>query len=362
MPRIDSFLRLVVEQHASDLHFAAGSIPTVRHDGELIPLPFRELSELEAKRFLLEIVSAEDRASLEQKNEVDFVYALTGVARFRVNMFHEAHGLAAVFRVVPEKVPVIDELMLPRILKRLVRIQNGLVLICGPTGSGKTSTLAACVEELNSSAESKRHIITIEDPIEYLHRSKSCLITQRQVGVHTGTFAKALRSALRESPDVLIIGEMRDLETVSLALAAAETGILVFATLHTNSAAKALDRMIDNFPDDVREQMRAAISVLLRGVVSQHLIRRADGEGRIAVAEVLLQSYAVSNMIRENKVHQIQSYLQSVDPATGMQSLDAALYEAIKRELVAVEDGMALAEDPAALRGRVQALQGAPAL
>lgn len=358
MARIDSFLKLVVEQHASDLHFAAGAIPTVRHDGDLVPLPFRVLSESEARHFLVEILLPHERDTLEQRNEIDFVYSIEGLARFRVNMFHHTHGLGAVFRIVPARVPTIDGLGLPHVLKQLVEMQNGLVLICGPTGSGKTSTLAACVDELNRNAARRRHVITIEDPIEYLHDSVHAVVTQRQVGVHTESFAAALRSALRESPDILIVGEMRDLETISLAMSAAETGVLVFGTLHTNSAAKALDRIIDSFPDDTRDQMRGVISVLLRGVVAQHLCKRADGEGRIAVAEVLLQNYAIANMIRENKVHQIEAYLQSVDESTGMQSLDEAILRAVRAELVLPDEGLSVAKDPDALHARIQAIEG----
>jgi len=349
VPRIDSFLRLVAEQGASDLHFHAGNVPIIRHEGELMPLPFRILSEVETGRFLLELLGEEQRAQFEKTREADLVYSIEGVARFRVNIFVQSHGLGAVFRVIPNKVPTLDELNLPLALRRLTQLTNGLVLVTGPTGSGKSTTLAAMVDEINKT--SQRHVISIEDPIEFLHKPIKGAITQRQVGKHAESFSSALRSALRESPDVLVVGEMRDLETIQLAISAAETGVLVIGTLHSNSAPKAIDRIIDVIPEESRDQVRSTLSVLLRGVVSQHLAKHATGEGRVAVMEVLLQSYAVSNLIRENKVFQIDGYLDTAScDGSGMQSLDASLFKLVKQGEVTLEEALKLANQPESLK------------
>ena len=349
MPRIDSFLRLVAQQGASDLHFHAGNVPIIRHEGELMPLPFRQLSEVETSRFLLELLSDEQRADFEQRQEADFVYSIEGVARFRANIFVQSGGLGAVFRVIPNKVPTLEDLHLPLAVKRLSQLNNGLVLVSGPTGSGKTTTLAAMVHEINRTSE--RHVISIEDPIEFLHQPIKSAITQRQVGKHADSFAGALRSALRESPDVLVVGEMRDLETISLAIAAAETGVLVIGTLHSNSASKAIDRIIDVIPEESRDQIRSTLSVLLRGVIAQHLARHASGEGRVAALELLLQSYAVSNLIRENKIFQIDGYLDSAsNDGSGMQSLDAHLFRLVKDGEITLDEAVKFANQPETLK------------
>ena len=349
MPRMDSFLRLVAQQGASDLHFHAGNVPIIRHEGELMGLPFRQLSEVETSRFLLEIMTPEQRAEFEQNQEADFVYAIEGVARFRANVFVQSQGLGAVFRVIPNKLPTMEELGLPQSVKRLTMLNNGLVLVTGPTGSGKTTTLSAMVDEINKTSE--RHVISIEDPIEFLHRPIKGVITQRQVGKHADSFAGALRSALRESPDVLVVGEMRDLETINLAISAAETGVLVIGTLHSNSATKAIDRIIDVIPEESRDQVRSTLSVLLRGVISQHLAKHASGEGRVAVLEILLQSYAVSNLIRENKVFQIDAYLDTAsNDGSGMQSLDSCLFRLVKQGDITVEEALKFANQPESLK------------
>ena len=349
MARIDSFLRLVAEQGASDLHFHAGNVPIVRHEGELMPLPFRVLSEVETGRFLLELLGDEQRAQFEKTQEADLVYSIEGVARFRVNIFVQSQGLGAVFRVIPNKVPTLEELNLPPTVKRLTQLSNGLVLVTGPTGSGKSTTLAAMVDEINKS--SQRHVISIEDPIEFLHKPIKSAITQRQVGKHAESFSSALRSALRESPDVLVVGEMRDLETIQLAISAAETGVLVIGTLHSNSASKAIDRIMDVIPEESRDQVRSTLSVLLRGVISQHLAKHASGEGRVAVMEVLGQSYAVSNLIRENKVFQIDGYLDTASyDGSGMQSLDACLFKLLKQGEVTLDEALKLANQPESLK------------
>src|SRR5712671_2695013 len=349
MARIDSFLRLVAQQGASDLHFHAGNVPIIRHEGELMPLPFRQLSEVETSRFLLEIMGEDQRAEFEQNQEIDLVYSIEGVARFRANVFVQSQGLGAVFRVIPTQLPTMEQLGMPLSVKRLTLLNNGLVLVTGPTGSGKTTTLCAMVDEINKTSE--RHVISIEDPIEFLHVPIKCAITQRQVGKHSDSFAGALRSALRESPDVLVVGEMRDLETINLALAAAETGVLVVGTLHSNSASKAIDRIIDVIPEESRDQVRSTLSVLLRGVISQHLAKHASGEGRVAAMEILLQSYAVSNLIRENKIFQIDGYLDtSSNDGSGTQSLDAHLFRLVKGGEITVEEALKYANQPESLK------------
>jgi len=349
MARLDSFLRLVAQQGASDLHFHAGNVPIIRYEGELMPLPFRVLSEVETSRFLLEILSEDQRADFEKNQELDLVYAIEGVARFRANVFVQSHGLGAVFRVIPNRLPTMEELHLPPAVKRLTQLHNGLVLVTGPTGSGKTTTLSAMVDEINKTSE--RHVISIEDPIEFLHKPIKGVITQRQVGRHAESFASALRSALRESPDVLVVGEMRDLETINLAISAAETGVLVIGTLHSSSASKAIDRIIDVIPEESRDQVRSTLSVLLRGVISQNLARHASGEGRVAVMEILLQSYAVSNLIRENKVFQIDSYLDTASyDGSGMQSIDACLFKLVKGGEITVDEALKFANQPESLK------------
>lgn len=355
MARIDSFLKLVVEQKASDLHFHAGNRPLIRHDGDLFPLPFRVLTERECGRFLTEMLTDAQKRDLKDTSDLDFVYALEGIARFRVNIFRQQGGMAGVFRVVPDQPPSLDDLGMPEAIRRLTQLNNGFVLITGPTGSGKTTTLAAIVHEINHKAS--KHVITVEDPIEFVHESANSIVTQRQVGVHTKSFSGALRAALREAPDVLVVGEMRDLETVMLGVSAAETGILVFGTMHTNSAPKAIHRLIDMAPDESREHLRGVLSVLLRGVVAQHLCKRASDEGRIAAVEVLLQNYAVSNMIREDKVHLIESYLQSANlRESGMVSLENCLLEYARKGLVMPEEALKAANMPDLIRDRLYQL------
>jgi len=355
MARIDSFLRLVVEQQASDLHFHTGNVPIIRYNGDLVPLGFRSLSADETRRFLLEIMTPAQRETFEKDQEIDFAYELPGIGRFRAHVFHQSRGMGGVFRIVPARNFTIDELRLPHAVKKLANMANGLVLITGPTGSGKTTTLSAIVHEINRT--SARHVITIEDPVEFVHKPIRGVVTQRQVGLHADSFAGALRAALRESPDVLVVGEMRDFETVSLALSAAETGVLVFGTLHTGSASKAVERIIDVYPEESRDQARGVLSVLLKGVLAQHLCKLASGDGLIAATELLLQTYAISHMIRDGKVHQIDGYLQSAEHAgTGMQSLDTCLFRYVREDLIDISEAMRATEYPELLRKRLAEL------
>jgi twitching motility protein PilT len=344
MARLDSFLRLVAEQLASDLHFHAGGVPLIRHNGDLMPLPFRELTELETRRFLLEILTPEQSETLGREQQVDFIYVLPEAGRFRANVFVQSRGLGAVFRVIPNHIPRLDDLRFPPSVKRFVELKNGLVIVTGPTGAGKTTTLAAMVNEIN--ATQRRNIITIEDPIEYVHEPLQSVVVHREVGTHTASFASGLRAALRESPDVLVLGEMRDVETVQLALQAAETGTLVLATLHTNSAARAVDRILDTIPEEAREQTRGTLSLVLRGVIAQRLAQLASGDGRVAALEVLQQNWAVSNLIRENKVHQIDAQLQSGGDASGNQHLDGSLLRLVQEGTIASEEALRLANHP----------------
>jgi len=352
MALLDSFLQVVVDQRGSDLHLHAGKPPIVRLDGDLVALPFRTLSRAEARRFLFQVLSPEQRERLEADQQLDFVYTLDDSGRFRANAFVQREGISSVFRVIPDRLPTLNELMLPRAIRRLTELQNGLVLVTGPTGCGKTTTLAAMIHQINSS--SQRHVITLEDPVEFVHRPLRSIVTQREIHRDVASFSDGLRSALRESPDVSMVGELRDEETVTLALQAAETGVLVLGTLHTNSASKAVDRVIDAMPGAAREQARGVLSVMLRGVVAQFLCKRASGEGRVAALEILLNSIAVANMIRENKVHQIEGYLQSgSNEVTGMQSMDQCLFRYVRDGLIDRTEALRAANAPELLKQRL---------
>ncbi|HEY8077926.1 MAG TPA: PilT/PilU family type 4a pilus ATPase [Labilithrix sp.] len=357
MARIDSFLRLVVDQRASDLHVRGGYKPTVRYCGDLHPLPYRVLSREEAMRLVLEITPEDLRATLEDEREIDFAYAIPEVGRFRAHVFNHTGGVGAVFRVVPTKVPVADDLGLPAVVKQLAREASGLVLVTGPTGSGKTTTLASLIREIN--AVEKKHVITIEDPIEFVHEPDKSIVTQRQVGVHAESFAGALRSALREAPDVIVVGEMRDFETVQLALNAAETGALVFGTLHTRNSARAIDRILDVCAEDSIEQIRTTLAVVLRGVVAQFLCRHKSGDKLLPAVEVLLPTHAVCHMIREGKLHQLEGWLQSPElRASGMQSLDQCVQTFLDQGLITFEEAARAASTPESAR---RFAAGAPA-
>ncbi len=338
MARLDSFLRLVLDQKASDLHFVSGSKPTIRHNGDLVPIPFRKLGERETRRFLYEILTEEQIATFEEHADLDFAYDLPGEGRFRANMFRQRDGLGAVFRIIPQRIPTVADLGLPHQLRKIADFKNGLVLFTGPTGCGKTTTQAALISELNRVRAG--HIITVEDPIEFIHKPIRSELSQRQVGKHVVTFREALRSALRESPDVLLVGEMRDLETISLAISAAETGVLVFGTLHTGTAARSIDRIVDTYPDEQADQVRGVLSVALRTVVAQRLVKLSSGEGRTAALEILFNNTAVANMIREGKTHQIESFLQNQDKASGMQSLDQDLLRLVRERRVEYKEAL----------------------
>ncbi len=348
MALIDTFLGLVCRHNASDLHISAGSPPFIRVQGDLVPLDFRRLSPGEATDFLYEILTDKQIKRFEEELELDFAYHLAGQGRFRVNYYHQRLGVAGSFRLIPKHIRTIEQLNLPRALADFASIDKGLLLVTGPTGSGKSATLAAIVDAINQT--SRRHIVTIEDPIEYVHTNKSSVISQREVGSHANSFASALRAALRESPDVILVGELRDLETIELAMTGAEMGILIMATLHTNNVAQTVDRIIDVFPAKKQEQIRSMLSVTLAGVVSQHLLKSTDGFNRIPVVELLIGSPALANLIRESKSHLIHSYMQSSEAARGNQTLDQALKELLDARRIHPQDAYQLAVDKAYFR------------
>jgi twitching motility protein PilT len=332
---ISEFLIFAVNNKASDLHLSAGEPPHVRIHGEMRKFETPVLGREEIHNMIYDILSDQQRKIYEEQLEIDFSFSLGEYGRFRVNVFKQNRGDAAVFRTIPGTIPTFESLGLPKVLIDLCRLEKGLVLVTGPTGSGKSTTLAAMVDLINTRL--KGHIITIEDPIEFVHSSKSCLINQRELGPHTHTFANALRSALREDPDVMLIGEMRDLETISLALTAAETGHLVLGTLHTSGAPKTIDRIVDVFPGAQQNQVRSMLSESIQAIITQALFKHRDGKGRVAAFEIMTASPAVRNLIRENKIAQIPSAMQT-SRQLGMQTMEASVKELLARNLVTQEE------------------------
>ena len=324
MPQIDQFLKVLVEQGGSDLHLTTGSPPVMRVHGHMQRVKFRELTAKDMETLVYEIMEEEWRMRFLDQMDFDFAYEIEDVARFRVNVFWQRKGLGAVLRTIPSNVLTADQLGLPDAVRKFCMLTKGLVLVTGPTGSGKSTTQAAMVDLINESRAD--HILTIEDPIEFTHPNKKCLVNQREVGGNTRSFTNALRAALREDPDVILVGEMRDRETIELGITAAETGHLVLGTLHTASAPKTVDRIIDVFPADQQEQIRAMLADTLKGVISQVLLRQKSGRGRVAAMEIMVGTSAVSNLIREGKIHQIPSIIQT-GKKDGMQLLDQHIME-----------------------------------
>lgn len=335
MAKIDAFFQLMNEQGASDLHLFAGQVPVIRLHGELERIKYKVLGNDELKAMLYEIAPEPKIKQFEETGDVDFGYEIPGVARYRANFFNQIFGCGAVFRQIPNKILSAQELGLPPILPRAAMLHKGLILVTGPTGSGKSTTLAAMIDHANR--HRKDHIITLEDPIEFVHTSHGCIVSHREVGTHTRSFTTGLRGALREDPDIILVGEMRDLETIRLALEAASTGHLVLATLHTTNAAKTVDRIIEVFPHDEQNQVRNTLSTSLKLVVAQNLFRRIDRKGRCAVLEVMVCTPAIQNLIRENKSFQIPSVMQ-VGKKFGMQTLDDAIMEALTKKWISAEE------------------------
>jgi twitching motility protein PilT len=349
---IDDLLETMVALGASDLHLAVGSHPVIRLNGSLERLDqFPRLSADDTQRLLYRILSTEQQKQLEINRQIDVSYSIPGLARFRVNVYFQRESLGGAFRMIPAELKTLEDLGLPTQLHELSKKPRGLVLVTGPTGSGKSTTLAAVVDEINRTRDD--HIMTIEDPIEFLHRHKRCIVNQREIGPDAISFADALRGALRQDPDVILLGEMRDLETISTAITAAETGHLVFATLHTQDAPSTIDRLIDVFPAAQQEQIRVQLAATIQGIVTQTLLPTVDGKGRVAALEILLPDDAVRNLIRQAKVEQIYSVMQT-NTGRGMQTLEQALVDLVTRGIITQEVAMSRSSRPDQLLGLLQ--------
>ncbi|MFO7932217.1 MAG: type IV pilus twitching motility protein PilT [Thermodesulfobacteriota bacterium] len=347
MAKIDAFFKLMNDQGASDLHLVAGQQPALRIRGEIERVKYKPLDNDDLRSMVYEITPEDKIKVFEETGDIDFGYEIPGLARYRANMFMQRNGVGAVFRQIPTNIMTVEQLGLPSVVSRLATLPRGLVLVTGPTGSGKSTTLAAIIDEANRSR--KDHIITIEDPIEFVHESKGCIINQREVGQHTKSFSASLRGALREDPDIILVGEMRDLETISLAIEAASTGHLVFATLHTSSAMKTVDRMIEVFPADQQPQVRSTLSDGIRAVVAQVLFKRVDRKGRCPALEVMIATPAVRNLIRESKTHQLASSMQT-GKKYGMQVLDDAIMDLYNKGWISGEDAYAKSNEKSRFR------------
>lgn len=342
MAQIDAFFKLMNDQGASDLHLMAGQQPVLRVMGELERVKYKELDNDDLKAMLYEIAPEEKVKVFEETGDVDFAYEIPGLARYRANFFEQRNGVGAVFREIPSTILTCEQLGLPPVVQKLASLPRGLVLVTGPTGSGKSTTLAAIIDEANKTR--KDHIITVEDPIEFVHKSAKAIVNHREVGLHTQSFASALRGALREDPDIILVGEMRDLETISLAIEASATGHLVFGTLHTSSAAKTVDRIIEVFPTNQQEQIRNTLSDGLRAVVAQNLFKRIDKKGRCAALEIMIATPAVRNLIREGKTFQIPSMIQT-GKKYGMQPLDDAIMNFLNKKMISPDEAYAKSND-----------------
>jgi twitching motility protein PilT len=349
---IDELLEHMVARNASDLHVTVGTPPVVRVRGEVERLgEYAPLTAEDSQQILYRILSSEQQKLLELKRQLDFSHSIPGLARFRVNVYFQRESIGAAFRLIPAELKTLEELGIPSTLHQLAEKPRGLVLVTGPTGSGKSTTLAALIDEINRNRS--EHILTIEDPIEFLHRHKRCIVNQREIGPDATSFAEALRAALRQDPDVILVGEMRDLETISTALTAAETGHLVFGTLHTQSAPSTIDRIIDVFAAEQQEQIRVQIASSLQGVVTQALLPTADGKGRVPALEILLPDDAVRNLIRQGKVEQVYSIMQT-NTGRGMQTMEQSLADLILRRVVDFEIGLGRSSRPAQLIGLLE--------
>jgi twitching motility protein PilT len=338
MPTLPELLKTTVEMEGSDLHLSIGTPPQVRVHGHLKRLSFPELAPADTKALAYSVLTDAQKKRFEESMELDFSFGIRGIARFRCNMFNQKGAVGAVYRQIPERIRPFEELGLPMVISKLAERPRGLVLVTGPTGSGKSTTLAAMIDKINT--ERHDHILTIEDPIEYLHQHKGCLVNQREVHSDTQNFSNALRAALREDPDIVLIGEMRDLETVESALKIAETGHLTFGTLHTNSAAQTINRIIDVFPAHQQSQIRTQLSLVLEGIVCQALLPKSNGQGRVVALEIMIPTSGIRNLIREDKVHQIYSAMQTGQEKIGMQTMNQSLATLYFKKLITLETAM----------------------
>jgi len=348
MPTIEAFLREMVERGASDLHITVAAPPMIRLHGHLTPLAHPPLSGTDTKNLCYSLLTEGQKKKFEEQNELDFSFGIRGCSRFRGNLYLQKGSVGGAFRMIPHETPQLHQLGLPPAVAELTKLPRGLVLVTGPTGSGKSTTLAAMIDKINR--ERHDHIVSVEDPIEFVHEHKGCLVNQREVFADTNSFAEALKHVLRQDPDIVLIGEMRDLETIEAALVVAETGHLVFSTLHTNSAVQTINRVIDVFPPHQQAQVRAQLSLVLQGVISQQLLVRKDGKGRCLAAEVMIPNPAIRNLIREEKVHQIYSQMQVGQSKFGMQTMSQALVALVQRNLITPEDAVARAVEPDEVR------------
>jgi twitching motility protein PilT len=345
---IQGFLEIVVKNNATDLHISADSSPMMRVDGELKALPFPALTANETKNLCYSLLTDSQRHRFEEQAELDFSFGIRGLSRFRGNLFYQKGSVGGAFRLIPYEVRSLADLGLPPVVAELTKLPRGLVLVTGPTGSGKSTTLASMLDKINR--ERHEHIVTIEDPIEFVHQHRGCVVNQREVFADTHGFAEALRHVLRQDPDVVLVGEMRDLETVASALTVAETGHLVLSTLHTNSAVQTINRIIDIFPANQQPQVRAQLSLVLQGVISQQLVPRVDGRGRVLAVEVMIPNPAIRNLIREEKIHQIYSQMQVGQLKFGMQTMTQSLVDLYQRRLISYDEAMGHATEPAEIR------------
>ncbi|MBI2391387.1 MAG: type IV pilus twitching motility protein PilT [Deltaproteobacteria bacterium] len=349
---LHQLLKTMIDKGASDLHITTGSAPLLRIDGQIVPLRLPPLTPIDTKQLIYSILTEEQKVHFEKNNELDLSFGVKNLSRFRCNVFMQRGAIAAAFRAIPFKIMSFEDLGLPAIVSELCAKPRGLVLVTGATGSGKSTTLATMVDKINS--ENRLHIMTVEDPIEFLHPHKMCLVNQREVGADTSSFKTALKYILRQDPDVVLVGEMRDLETIEAALTIAETGHLVFATLHTNSCAQTINRIIDVFPANQQQQIRAQLSFTLQGVISQTLLPRMGQPGRALAMEIMVPNAAIRNLIREDKIHQIYSQMQVGQEKYGMMTFNQSLFNLFTRRLVSVEEAIAASQDPEELKMMIE--------
>ena len=358
MPNLHQLLKAMIEKGASDLHITTGSPPQLRIDGKLVPLKTPPLTPVETRQLCYSVLTDAQKSKFEEDNELDLSFGVKGLSRFRSNIFMQRGAVAGAFRTIPFKILSFQELGLPPIVAELAKRPRGMVLVTGPTGSGKSTTLASILDKINS--ERHEHIITVEDPIEYLHPHKNCIVNQREVGADTQSFKRALKYILRQDPDVVLVGEMRDLETIESALVISETGHLTFATLHTNSAVQSVNRILDVFPPYQQPQVRAQLSFVLQGILAQQLMPKASGQGRVLCTEVMVPNPAIRNLIREDKVHQIYSQMQVGQSKFGMQTMNQSLLDLYTRKLISLDEALGRSSDVDELRNMMASGGGGP--